>query len=95
MAFLLELNYCTLDLYTAHKSTTLEKVLKCSLGVIQSPKGRVYLDSLVQDCSNSSANALELLQSDNKPSIYGQARSQPMKDDITYVTAPLISKHLA
>ena len=27
-------------------------------------------DSLMQDCSNSIANALELLQSSNKPSIY-------------------------
>ena len=29
-----------------------------------------YLDGLVQDCSNSIANALELLQSCTKPSIY-------------------------
>ena len=29
----------------------------------------VYFDSLVQDCSNSIANALELLQSCTKPSI--------------------------
>ena len=28
-----------------------------------------YVDGLVQDCSNSSANALELLQSCAKPSI--------------------------
>ena len=28
------------------------------------------MDGLVQDCSNSSANALELLQSCTKPSIY-------------------------
>ena len=31
----------------------------------------VYIDSLVQDCSNSIANALELLQSCPKPSICG------------------------
>ena len=29
----------------------------------------VYFDGLVQDCSNSIANALELLQSCTKPSI--------------------------
>ena len=29
-----------------------------------------YIDGLVQDCSNSIANALELLQSCNEPSIY-------------------------
>ena len=29
-----------------------------------------YIDGLAQDCSNSIANALELLQSFNKPSIY-------------------------
>ena len=29
-----------------------------------------YIDGLVQDCSNSIANALELLQSFTKPSIY-------------------------
>ena len=29
-----------------------------------------YIDGLVQDCSNSSANALELLQSCTKPLIY-------------------------
>ena len=28
-----------------------------------------YIDGLVQDCSNSIANALELLQSGTKPSI--------------------------
>ena len=29
-----------------------------------------HIDGLVQDCSNSIANALELLQSCTKPSIY-------------------------
>ena len=29
-----------------------------------------YIDGLVQDCGNSIANALELLQSCTKPSIY-------------------------
>ena len=32
--------------------------------------GDAYIDGLVQDCSNSIANALELLQSCTKPSIY-------------------------
>ena len=31
----------------------------------------MYFDGLVQDCSTSSANALEILQSCIKPSIYG------------------------
>ena len=30
----------------------------------------IYIDGLVQDCSNSSAFAMELLQSYIKPSIY-------------------------
>ena len=30
---------------------------------------KVYIDGLVQDCSNSIANALELLQSSSEPSI--------------------------
>ena len=30
----------------------------------------IHFDGLVQDCSNSIANALELLQSCTKPSIY-------------------------
>ena len=34
---------------------------------------RKYIDGLVQDCSNSIANALELLQSCTKPSIYAFA----------------------
>ena len=35
----------------------------------------VYIDDLVQDCSNSIANALELLQSCTKPSICDQVKS--------------------
>ena len=34
-----------------------------------SPKSAQYIDGLVQDCSNSSALAMELLQSCTKPSI--------------------------
>ena len=33
----------------------------------------INIDGLVQDCSNSIANALELLQSYTKPSIYALA----------------------
>ena len=35
----------------------------------QYPTGSDYIDGLVQDCGNSIANALELLQSCTKPSI--------------------------
>ena len=31
---------------------------------------KYYIDSLVEDCINSSALAMELLQSSTKPSIY-------------------------
>ena len=34
-----------------------------------------HIDGLVQNCSNSIANALELLQSRTKPSIYGESGS--------------------
>ena len=34
------------------------------------PQSREYIDGLVQDCSNSIANALELLQSCTKPLTY-------------------------
>ena len=34
---------------------------------------RGYIDGLVQGCSNSIANALELLQSCTKPSIFGES----------------------
>ena len=38
--------------------------------VLDTPKpGEHHIDGLVQDCSNSIANAMELLQSCNKPSI--------------------------
>ena len=37
--------------------------------VVKSIQWRFYIDGLVQDCSNSIANALELLQSCTKPSI--------------------------
>ena len=33
-------------------------------------KYKLYIDGSVQDCSNSIANALELLQSCSEPSIY-------------------------
>ena len=41
-----------------------------------------YTDGLVQDCSNSIANTLELLQSCAKPSIQPQASTgSPLADD--------------
>ena len=39
----------------------------------------IYLDGLVQDCSNSIAKALELLQSCTKPSIYHMSIQQQCK----------------
>ena len=39
--------------------------------------GRKYIDGLVQDCSISFANALEILQSYTKPSIYFQDHVNP------------------
>ena len=38
---------------------------------------QLYVDGLEQDCSHSIANALELLQSCTKPSMYN--KSKPMK----------------
>ena len=39
-----------------------------------------YIDGLVQDCSNSSALAMELLQSCTKPLIYGSITKQNVGD---------------
>ena len=39
--------------------------------IITNQHAKDLIDGLVQDCSNSIANALELLQSCNKPSMYG------------------------
>ena len=44
-----------------------------------------YVDGLVQDCSNSSALAMELLQSCTKPSIYSKPRKKK-NIDITWYT---------
>ena len=38
-----------------------------------------YIDGLVQDCSNFSALAMELLQSCTKPSIYSREMSEAIK----------------
>ena len=46
------------------------KLLKFVLIGSSSNINETYIDGLVQDCSNSIANALELLQSCTKPSIY-------------------------
>ena len=41
-----------------------------------------YIDGLVQDCSNSIGNAMELLQSYTKPSLYCWAIY--LKADVTF-----------
>ena len=48
----------------------------------------MYIDGLVQDCSNSSALAVELLQSCTKPSIYVFIHSKEKKNNViwTYTT---------
>ena len=55
----------------------MEKSLNFILGFLYEPcvkdshyMGQVYIGGLVQDCSNSSALAMELLQSCTKPSIW-------------------------
>ena len=45
-------------------------MLTYGLSKILSQVQMQYIDGLVQDCSNSIANALELLQSWTKPGIY-------------------------
>ena len=40
-----------------------------------------HFDGLVQDCSNSISNALELLQSCTKPSIYDRNTNIIQQDD--------------
>ena len=41
-----------------------------STGLLSTHRGLVHIDGLMQGCSNSSALAMELLQSCSKPSIY-------------------------
>ena len=45
-------------------------------GLLQAAVRHAYIDGLVQDCSNSSALAMELLQSCTKPSNFALANSQ-------------------
>ena len=57
-----------------------------------------YIDGLVQDCSNSIANALELLQSCTKPSICFMSLShytlyKPSYSDILSGKIFIFSKH--
>ena len=57
-------------------------------------KKKLHIDGLVQDCSNSSALAMELMQSCVKPSLYGMiqiTKSHAIAGDnlIWYVTQPL------
>ena len=42
----------------------------------------LYIDALMQDCSNSTANALELLQSCTKPSIWGWTKMMVISDSL-------------
>ena len=51
----------------------------------------MYIDGLLQECSNSIANALELLQSCNKPSIYASANR--VSTTSGYDLAPVQSHH--
>ena len=46
-----------------------------------------YIDGLVQYCSNSIANALELIQSSIKPSICGYQKKETYMYDWTYIYA--------
>ena len=55
--------------YITHYSTVATDGLVLKQQTISIDSGD-YIDGLVQDCSNSIANALELLQSCTKPSIY-------------------------
>ena len=43
----------------------------------------IRIDGLVQDCSNSIANALELLQSCTKPSMYALVNEKPLLEMIS------------
>ena len=57
----------------------------------------VYFDGLVQDCSNSTANALELLQSGTKPSICHHITDQlqiPLRNNFTQYTHSLLKASL-
>ena len=52
---------------------SLSTFARASAGAVMTEFGKIN-DGLVQDCSNSSALAMELLQSCTKPSIYSQDR---------------------
>ena len=54
-----------------------------------------YIDGLVQDCSNSTANALELLQSSTKPSICLYTDWLIMKNGSTSNNNMLVQNHSA
>ena len=49
----------------------LELIMSCREKILQD---RIYIDGLVQDCSNSSALAMELLQPCTKQSIYASTK---------------------
>ena len=60
---------------TAITQATISAITPCLAFVFESIHRSlmIHIDGLVQDCSNSTANALELLQSYTKPSIYALA----------------------
>ena len=56
--------------------------------------GDAFIDDLVQDCSNSIANALELLQSCTKPSIYVSVNWDSIGPSSTYLYRRLWVSHV-
>ena len=64
--------------------------IKCPK-IYQIPRLYLYIDGLVQDCSNSIANALELLQPCTKPSIW---RNKPMLPRIVAFRSHVLSSGL-
>ena len=64
-------------MYTSHKSASAIYMMLLFVLIVM-PMFMVDVSGLVQDCSNSIANALELLQSCTKPSIYTMSMSSVM-----------------
>ena len=53
-----------------------------------------YIDSLVQDCSISIANALEILQSCSKPALYSKrCISNPSKHSVWKIMTGILQRH--
>ena len=66
----------------------LEQSVITSRWFVTSTQGHPHVDDLVQDDSNSIANALELLQSCTKPSICEQQRLLPNKKNLMATDSP-------